>query len=101
MYPTNDELEKIKKWDFGLFEEENIREFVEYIQELWHYPNYAVFSGKTLILHTIGWSGNEDIIRVLQETLFWKLFLEKSVRGGHYYFKLIKKEKTRCMKTKT
>jgi len=33
MYPTNDELEKIKKWDFGLFEEEKIREFVEYIQK--------------------------------------------------------------------
>jgi len=38
--------------------------------------------------HTGGWSGNEEIIAVLQESeLFWWL-LQRYDRGGHYYFQM-------------
>ena len=44
------------------------------IKEVWQY-------------HTGGWSGNEDIIRVLQDSPFWGLYLDRYDAGGHYYFK--------------
>lgn len=41
----------------------------------------------TLIIITGGWSGNEDIINTLSETMFWMLHWQKSERGGRYTFK--------------
>lgn len=37
--------------------------------------------------HTGGWSGNESIIDVLQESWLWDWLLERYDRGGHYYFR--------------
>ena len=44
----------------------------------------------TLELHTGGWSGNEDIIDKLSDTLFWMICWESTRRGGHYYFEIPK-----------
>jgi hypothetical protein len=44
--------------------------------------------GRKLELHTGGWSGNEEIISVLQNSMFWVMYWQKSERGGHYYFEL-------------
>ena len=52
------------------------------IKEVWQY-------------HTGGWSGNESIIRVLQDTVYWHLVLDRYDAGGHYYFKLPKSEDTK------
>jgi len=85
-YPTQEELDKIKNWDaigdpLGL---------IDFIESIWWTPSFGFkYSGKRtkkLELHTGGWSGNEDIIGVLNETMFWACFWEKSFRGGHYYF---------------
>lgn len=62
------------------------------IEKLWCYANIGfILKGKRklrLELHTQGWSGNESIVNALQKTMFWFMFWQKSVRGGHYYFKI-------------
>jgi len=89
-YPTEEELEKIRQWDavkdpMGL---------INFIKGLWNYPEYFVVKGKrviTLKLSTGGWSGNEDIIEALRRNqMFFLLYWQSSVRGGHYYFRVEK-----------
>ena len=89
-YPTEEELQKIKDWDavkdpMGL---------IGFIKGLWAYPDYFVVKGKRVIklgLHSVGWSGNEDIIESLQENkMFFLLYWLKSTRGGHYFFRIEK-----------
>ncbi len=87
-YPTKEELKKIKEWNikdpFGL---------IEFLEKMWHWDDYIKVKGKRVKyveLHTGGWSGNEDIIGVLLDTMFWVLYWERAVRGGHYYFKVYK-----------
>ena len=89
-YPSEEELEKIRQWDavkdpVGL---------IGFIKGLWMYPDYFVVKGKRVIkleLHCVGWSGNEDIIRALQENkMFFLLYWQKSVRGGHHFFRVEK-----------
>jgi len=88
-YPTSEQLNKIKKWDIL----RDVNGLLDYIQLLWQYDDFFILKGKNikrLELHTGGWSGNEFIIYALQnnENLFWPLYWEKSIRGGHYYFKI-------------
>jgi hypothetical protein len=44
--------------------------------------------GDKIELHTLGWSGNEDIIRELQKSSLWLMHWSKTFAGGHYYFNL-------------
>ncbi len=90
-YPTGEELKTIKEWDLA---EKKVEDLLEYIEEIWWAPERGfILSGKRvkkLELHTSGWSGNEDIIGALQRNiLFFALYWEKSVKGGHYYFKIM------------
>lgn len=55
------------------------KEVRDEITEVWQY-------------HTGGWSGNEDIIRALQDSPFWYLYLTRYDAGGHYYFRLPKED---------
>lgn len=41
--------------------------------------------------HTGGWSGNEDIIAILEESWLFHWLLERYDAGGHYYFRPIEK----------
>lgn len=84
-YPSEQELDKIRKWDWrdpdGL---------AQYICTLWYYPDYTKLTGKRirkLWLATGGWSGNEDIVGALQQNSFWTFYWQKSVSGGAYWFK--------------
>jgi hypothetical protein len=61
---------------------------IEYLQEIWHWDDYVVWKDNILELHTGGWSGNEEIVQVLEETFFWYFYWQKSERGGHYYFEV-------------
>ena len=77
-YPTEYALEKVKI----------MAEPVDYIRSIWWMPDWGfILSDTELVLHTGGWSGNEDIIEALRLNPFW-LKLSSEYRGGHYYFKL-------------
>jgi len=39
-----------------------------------------------IVVHTGGWSKNEEIIQRLSQTMFWILYWQVSKRGGHYIF---------------
>jgi hypothetical protein len=94
-YPTEETLEKIAKLSPL---DESIDEIVEYLIRVWHWHEDMIKWDKkhgNLQLHTGGWSGNESVISALEKSLFWMLYWYKSIRGGHYYFKVkrIKKAK--------
>lgn len=93
-YPTEETLSKIKAWDFNDF-----FGLVAFIKENWNYNDAykerfefnELFDRHEYILDisTFGWSGNEDIIKALQENeLIWLVSWYSSQRGGHYTFRI-------------
>ena len=44
-------------------------------QKVWYYS-------------TAGWSGNEELIYILERSLLWNTYWERMDKGGHYYFKI-------------
>ena len=83
-YPTEEAL----KWIINFDKWDKPYEMVDFLKAIWHWRNYLTHRGRTLVLHTGGWSGNESIIGALMETIWWHLYWQKSTRGGHYWFKL-------------
>ena len=87
-YPTDEALQTLRKLanDYTLFSET-----IDFIYDIWYSPLDGVIAdGDMLYLHTWGWSGNEDIINALSETMFWHMHWQRSDRGGHYTFKKMK-----------
>ena len=82
-YPTDDELQKIRKWppadDDGL---------LRYVADLWYYPDRATETAPgQWYFSTGGWSGNESIIDAMSENyVFWMMWFQSLSRGGHYCF---------------
>lgn len=90
VYPTDNELKAISNWEFC---ERSVIELLEYLRGLWWMDTWGFhLKGKHILrleLHTGGWSGNEDIIEALRRNyLFWMMCWEKTLRGGHYYFRI-------------
>jgi hypothetical protein len=86
-YPTEEALKLVEEYDIF----NDIKGFLELIKELWSYPDRFVLKGKKVLhlyLSTGGWSGNEVVIHAMKKNFFWILYWEKSVRGGHYWFKI-------------
>ena len=90
-YPTKRELEKIEKWDFM---QKSISLLIEYVRERWQYADCGYFEvkGKRVLkirMSTAGWSGNESLIEALKNNIvFWTFYWVKSLKGGHYFFKV-------------
>lgn len=92
-YPNEKELETIAKWDIH-----DPRGLVEFLQSVWYFENYFHISrGRNrffqnwimrIRISTAGWSGNEDRIEALMQNMFWMIYWQKSVRGGHYTFEI-------------
>ena len=100
-YPTKREIKQLKTY-CGHLRTENakldIGSLVELLKEIWYMPDWGIHrSGRRFELHTGGWSGNEEIIGVLEESLFWLMCWERSERGGHYYFELPDYSDTRTL----
>jgi hypothetical protein len=88
-YPTDEQLQAIL--DFR----GTPREFIDYINSIWNYKGFWVrrgFDDYTGVMRcsisTWGWSGNEDIVAVVKQTMFWMLWWRESSRGGHYTFEI-------------
>jgi hypothetical protein len=82
-YPTDEQLEKISKWDCNDF-----HGLMAFIEDIWEYPERGFDrDGDIYTLITSGWSGNESIIGALQENfIVWSFYWESSTRGGKHVF---------------
>lgn len=90
-YPTSKEIAKLKKHAGAIgaeCAELDTDKLLNLLRDIWRYPDFIKENGRHLELHTGGWSGNEEIIGALQESMFWLTAWRKSERGGHYYFEL-------------
>lgn len=103
-YPSSDALKLIELWHWS----DPIGWF-EFISNMWNLKSFGWHSIKggedewlqeklpstTLryYISTAGWSGNEQIIRVMEknEELWYKTWVQ-SRRGGHYIFEIEEKE---------
>ena len=96
-YPTEESLEKLEEVLNSSDIKKTRETFYSALEE--NYYTYEGFVGITEVevrgeltkvwqYHTGGWSGNEDIIGVLQQSWLWYLLLERYDSGGHYYFKV-------------
>lgn len=85
-YPTENELEIIRKWDamdfIGL---------MEFIHSIWAFEAWGwKQDNEKYYVSTGGWSGNESIIEAMQDNyVWWAMYWEQSNRGGHYIFQPI------------
>ena len=103
-YPTRDALTVIELWPH----EDPIGWFT-FINSLWHLKSwgwdeevidlqvvegYAPMMGRPAYIcryniSTAGWSGNESIIRAMEENdSLWHFHWEQTRRGGHYIFEV-------------
>lgn len=94
-YPEQHELNKIEQWDCN-----DVFSLLDYIKVRWNYADSGGFKTEWgndmqtspvlhLELHTIGGSGNEDIIEaLLNNKMFNMMWYAKWERGGHYYFEI-------------
>jgi hypothetical protein len=98
-YPTPEALDYIKNWGvtygqldtkFGSkFGNRLYNELVEYIRDLWWFSQDGIeYQDGLLEIHTLGWSGNEDIVAELKNTDLWMFKFKAQTAGGHYYFKI-------------
>lgn len=99
-YPTEECLEKIKKWNYN-----DVKEWFEFIKEHWWAPDWGwteidepheYRENRTVhryYISTGGWSGNESIIHAMEQNYMMKsLFWVQSRRGGHYIFEIQNEE---------
>lgn len=90
MYPTDNELEKIKTWDFpNGVTQKSVSEFFEFIGSIQCVEHYGKLrkTKKFWKFATGGWSGNEEIITAIEQNYFFMAvcwYLSK--RGGLYWF---------------
>lgn len=91
-YPTDKDLSLIRNWD----NIQNPKGWFDLIHDLWDNPEFGwkvENSGRHTIyrISTGGWSGNEDIIEAMSESIMWPFTWEQSKRGGHFVFMVMKK----------
>ncbi len=93
-YPSKELLQSIKDFNGSSM---NIMELVKTILENWNhgkmgYRLHKNYNGKyKLELHTLGWSGNEEIINEIINNIYLTHFHMKYYQwktGGHYYFEI-------------
>ena len=95
-YPTEEALEKIESWPYT-----DPRGWFKFIENIWHLRSWGWTEGYfkenesdpadkyQYHISTAGWSGNEDIIRAMQENKnLWYFSWVQSRRGGHYIFEV-------------
>lgn len=95
-YPTDEELQKIRKWPIeGTYEG-----FFTFIRSCWWAADWGWREEDTVddlfnkpvhryTISTGGWSGNESIIEAMMENVVpWTMTWVQSRRGGHFIFQI-------------
>jgi hypothetical protein len=96
-YPTEESLDKLEKILQGEDIQKAINAFYSALAENCfdcYGPTKVEVRGNVIDVweyHTMGWSSNENIIRVLKQSWLWSMLLERYDNYGHYYFKPKKK----------
>lgn len=83
-YPTEEQLATIECWDAS-----DLGGLMAYIKPIWNYSDCGYWKEENgeYRISTGGWSGNEDIIEVMNRNfVWWSQFWYQSNRGGHYIF---------------
>lgn len=92
-YPTDEELDRITKWEAGWIE------CFAFIKSCWWAADWGwtEFDGaddfgrpqRVYMISTGGWSGNESILQAMRSNfILWSLAWKEHRRGGHYIFTL-------------
>ena len=87
-YPTDIATQIISSWPVT-----DIQGLFVFAKSLWWAPEY--FSAEEiqdgydhpairLNISTAGWSGNEELVGALQDTILWLVYWQSSRRGGHH-----------------
>jgi len=93
-YPTDAALDIISLWNA------DVDDWFTFIEKLWYFSSHGWNSAieqdennpirqvKRYYISTIGWSGNESIIKAMEqnEVYLWGTTWVSSRRGGHYVF---------------
>ena len=72
--------------------EADVEELIYLLNDYWIYKDRIVYKKNletkkwSLYLSTGGWSDHEEVIGILEGSLFWFMYWQKSERGGHYWF---------------
>jgi hypothetical protein len=95
-YPTEAALTIVRIWHWS-----DAKGWFEFIRSIWHLASWGWREGEAdhdyrkdekvyrYNISTAGWSGNEAIIREMeQNSMTWHLNWVQSRRGGHYIFEL-------------
>jgi hypothetical protein len=95
-YPTDNALEIVRIWHWI-----DAKGYFEFIRSIWWAPDWGWkekdephdFQKDQMVhryyISTGGWSGNESIIRAMQENqMMWTFNWVQSRRGGHYIFEM-------------
>jgi hypothetical protein len=94
-YPTEAALDVVKLWHWT-----DAQGWFKFIRSLWAYRDWGWTEGTDIDdwddsqayryhISTAGWSGNESIIRAMQDNhMMWHLNWVQSRRGGHYIFEI-------------
>lgn len=94
-YPTEYCLGLIKEWHWS-----DSKGWFDFIKSVWYMANWGwkeleevdeIFNKKVqrYYLSTAGWSGNEAIIKAMEQNNWtWYMNWVQSRRGGHYIFQL-------------
>jgi hypothetical protein len=100
-YPTEDTINKISTWKIA--NKQDLLDLVDFANRAYHshYGSWYIIDDykklepfyiepfKALVVHTGGWSGNEEIIVALEMNhIFWSLASVAQFRGGTYIFTL-------------
>lgn len=96
-YPIPECLLKISEWPY-----EDAMGWFDFIYSVWAYSDCGWENDDTAYdehgkkfnrfnISTCGWSGNEDIIKAMQDNaILWAFHWVESRRGGHYIFEVKK-----------
>lgn len=74
-YPTPETLQRIRQWDPG-----GLEDLLRFLCAAWHWPHFAAQVRPGIwTFATGGWSGNEDLIAALKDSVGWFCFHWSSV----------------------
>lgn len=94
-YPTEEELARLEAWPVPSEDAPAAaRAWLAYIRTLWHWPEWGwpppVMDRDTGAefhhVSTGGWSGNEELIGMMESHMLWRMVFRSVHRGGHYLF---------------